>query len=122
VGIGLPLSVRYTREAGWGERARILQRLTADAVRSLRVFGGNALAELRYAPVAVDCRTVLFRAGVGAPDALADGLRLLARGEIDVVAVPGNHMSLMMDQLHLAALAGELRAFLIETKKGSASF
>lgn len=122
VGIGLPASLRHARQAGWGERARIVRLLAADAWRSLLVFGGNALAELRYAPPAIESGGVLFRAGGATPDALADGLQGLSGGRVEVVAVPGNHMSLMMDAGHLEALAGRLRRALGETKEDSASF
>jgi amino acid adenylation domain-containing protein len=108
VGIGLPESWAWMGRLGWRARLRVSLGIVRDSVRSLRVFVANTLAELRYRPRVYTLGCVLLRAGgwrPGTADPLVDGVRRLANGAADVVAVEGTHMSLILDPAHRRAVA-----------------
>jgi amino acid adenylation domain-containing protein len=108
-GLSLPASWAEVARRGAASKLRFAGRLLRDALRSLRVFAANTAAGLRYAPGGYGGAVTLFRTGAGASDdPVLRGLSALSGGGVEVRAVPGNHMSLLLDPAQIAALAGLL--------------
>jgi amino acid adenylation domain-containing protein len=112
VGIGLPDSLVYLRQATWRVRSRIALRMIEEAYRSLRVFKANATAALRYRPRPYRGGCVLYRTSMngstGNAERVASDLRELTGGALQIVTLDGTHMSLMMEDAHIATLAAAL--------------
>jgi hypothetical protein len=110
-GLSLPASWSEVARRGAVSRLRFAGRLLRDAARSLRVFAANTAAGLRYAPGGYGGAVTLFRTGDGAgEDPVLRGLSAFSAGGVEVRAVPGNHMSLLLDPTQIAVLAGLLEA------------
>jgi hypothetical protein len=120
VGIGLPDSLAYLRQATWQVRSRIALRLIAEAYRSLRVFKANATASLQYRPRPYSGFCVLYRTrmngNTGDADRAASDLRELTGGTLQVVTLDGTHMSLMMEDACTAPLAAAMATQLRNTQ------
>lgn len=94
-----------------------LGRFVGEVGRTLRVSWSSYAAErrqLRDRPGPWRGRAVLFRAGeVDADDdLLLASVAAFARGGVEVRRVPGDHMSVMMNNAHVASLARELAPYL----------
>jgi amino acid adenylation domain-containing protein len=110
VGLSLPESLDEVRSGTTRERLAFVRRVLADCARAARVSGANLRVVHRYAPAPYGGRVTLFRAGerAGAGDAVLERLRSFAPGGVDVVPVPGNHMTLVLDEKVAAGLAAQL--------------
>ncbi|UOM34329.1 SDR family NAD(P)-dependent oxidoreductase [Acuticoccus sp. I52.16.1] len=99
IGLVLPARMRDLRP-----------RVLGELVRSLRLFNLNTMAAIRYRPGRYGGRVVLFRADRsrprGADPTVADLTRFA--GSVDVVAVAGSHMSIVLDPDDAAGLAAAL--------------
>jgi amino acid adenylation domain-containing protein len=114
VGIGLPSSLAHLRQATWKMRAGMLRGIATEAGRSFRVFKANAKAALRYHPRPYLGGCVLYRTGlhgeIQRSDPVVKEMQLLTGGALEVVTLHGTHMSLMMEEAHIARLAAALGA------------
>ena len=123
VGIGLPNSLAYLRHATWGARAAALRKMTDEAYRSLRVFTANAKAALRYRPRLYPGDCVFYRSNLDGPilraDRVVDEVRELTGGTFEVVTLDATHMSLMMQDDHIAQLAAALALQLRTARAGA---
>jgi thioesterase domain-containing protein len=80
--------------------------------RVFAVYQANQQAFRRYRPQPSPCRVTLFRAGGDHPHALANPDLGWARlAPVEIIHVPGNHHT-MMNEPHIAVLAGRLRGCL----------
>jgi thioesterase domain-containing protein len=111
-GISLPHTLREAL------RPRFLRRLLANVRHSADVFRTNTLAGIRYEPKPYAGRVALFRAtGSQAhdPDPVLEYLERFALGGVDRYVVPGNHMSIILEETGSKTLAELLRSRLNET-------
>jgi amino acid adenylation domain-containing protein len=121
VGLSLPETLEEVRGGTARERLAFLRRVVADCARAARVAGANLRAVRRYAPAPYGGRVTLFRAAerTGAGDAVLDRLRTVAPAGVDVVAAPGNHMTLVLDEAVAADFAAQLGRRLREAQAGA---
>jgi hypothetical protein len=120
VGLSLPETLDEVRSGTLRQRLAFVRRVLGDCARAARVAGANLRAVRRYAPGPYGGRVTLFRAGhpAGAGDPLADRLRAFAPGGVEVVAAPGNHMTLVLDETVAADFAAQLGRRLEEARAG----
>jgi len=101
----------------WSEKSRIKWETRLGLAGTLnptveKFVAANTLAIEQYDPVAYPRRITLFRAEdsvFDAPEAIASGLgwRGVAAGGLDLIEVPGGHLS-MLQQPHVATLSRHL--------------
>jgi thioesterase domain-containing protein/acyl carrier protein len=114
VGVSLPESTRPFAQGGLAARLRLVRRLAGETARSLRVSRRHLGAALRHAPAGYGGTIVLFRdlpplpPGSAERDTVVALFRGLARGGLEVVPTPGDHMTMMMDRQNVRALARKL--------------
>lgn len=88
----------------------------AALAHSLRLFNLNTAAAVRYRPGAYGGSVVLFRATGSRPrrgdDPTVADLRRYAAGGVEVIEIPGSHMSIILDPAHSAELARAVREVL----------
>jgi thioesterase domain-containing protein len=107
MGISLPesLGALFRRDADG--QFTYLRRFLRDAGRTIRNFMVTRRAEHLYRFSSYGGTATLFRTGpvtVGG-DPLVDSVRRFARAGMQVIPVPGNHMTLIMDERNAATLA-----------------
>ncbi|WPB81669.1 amino acid adenylation domain-containing protein [Archangium violaceum] len=88
-----------------------LWRFLQDAGRTARNFIVTMRAERFYTFSSYGGPATLFRAGPPAlgVDTLVESVRRFARAGVEVIAVPGNHMTLIMDERNVMTLALRLQ-------------
>ncbi|MDC0708172.1 amino acid adenylation domain-containing protein [Stigmatella sp. ncwal1] len=111
MGVSLPDSLEeLLRRDADGQRT-YLRRFLQDARRTARNFTVTMRAERLYTFTSYGGSATLFRANPPAQgrDSLVESVRRFARSGVEVVAVPGNHMTLIMDERNVATLALRLQ-------------
>jgi amino acid adenylation domain-containing protein len=123
LGVTLPQAPTVLGRRSMRARARWLADLVSGLWRSYRVVRASFRAGSRYRGGRYGGRATLFRAASGAvsaADPLVGGTRRLCAGGLAVQPVPGDHMSIVMDERGAAALAERLRAALEAVAHGPA--
>jgi amino acid adenylation domain-containing protein len=113
IGLSLPESWAALRRSRGAGRRAFLAELSRGLAASQRIFKANFFAERAYLPTPIPGPVTLFRTRRiftlhRGEDPMAEALSRFVRGELEVVPVPGNHMTLLGDQ-HVGALARELQ-------------
>ncbi|AGC47284.1 non-ribosomal peptide synthetase [Myxococcus stipitatus DSM 14675] len=122
MGISLPEVPRdLWRKDSLGRRT-YLRRFLKDVARSARNMMATLRAERSYTFSAYGGSATLFRAAppTEGRDSLVDSVRRFALGGVQVIAVPGNHMTLVLDENHVAVLAAQLQRCLDAAVSGLA--
>jgi thioesterase domain-containing protein/acyl carrier protein len=112
VGISLPTSIREILRRDFSSKVRFLRSLLSDMRRSARVYRLNTMAGLKYEPAPYGGRATLFRAAqssANGADPVLEDLRKFATGGVDKYVIPGNHMSIILDQEESKALVEKLK-------------
>jgi amino acid adenylation domain-containing protein len=111
LGISLPESLGGLFRRDAEGQFTYLQRFLWDAVHTLRNLMATRRTERLYRFSSYGGAATLFRTGPAAVsgDPLVDSVRRFARAGVEVIPVPGNHMTLIMDEHHAAALARRLQ-------------
>ncbi|MCP3102825.1 amino acid adenylation domain-containing protein [Myxococcus sp. K15C18031901] len=114
MGISLPESPGELLRTDPGGKRSYLRRLMGDVGRTARNMRVTLRAERTYVFTSYGGTATLFRAEPpkDGRDSLVDSVRRFARGGVRVVVVPGNHMTLIMEDQHVAVLARHLQASL----------
>ncbi len=122
VGLSLPSGTLLAATRGLAARRRLFAGTGAQVLRSLRVLKGTFLAAVRHQPGPYRGSVDLFRTRRrGGRDPLQETLERLVEGPIAVHPIPGNHMSLIMDQNHVEILAASLARALAGRSPSGAS-
>lgn len=111
MGISLPETPKELwRKDSLGQRS-YLRRFLKDVVKTVRNMMATLRAERSYTFSAYGGRATLFRAAppTEGRDSLVDSVRRFALAGVQVIAVPGNHMTLILDEQHVAVLAVQLQ-------------
>jgi thioesterase domain-containing protein len=105
---------RYELQKGRGPQAQSLPAVLRDVEESCR------MAFRLYRPQPYSGRVTLFRAVIrsGDHEEMEVAWQRLARGGVDVIDVPGSHLT-MMSRAHVTQLAETLRARLAEAFEAS---
>ncbi len=116
MGISLPESLGDLLRRDSDGQFSYLRRFLGDVGHTVRNFVVTRRAERVYNFSSYGGTATLFRTGpvtVGG-DPLVDSVRSFARAGMEVIPVPGNHMTLIMDERHAATLALRLQECLDE--------
>ena len=117
LGIGLPESGReLLRKDAEGQRTS-LRGVLRDVVRTTRNFTVTMRAEHRYAFNSYGGSAILFRVAQDDPssDPLVESVRKFARSHMEVIPLPGNHLTVIMDEGNVATLSQRLQECLDKT-------
>ncbi|MBU8897893.1 amino acid adenylation domain-containing protein [Corallococcus sp. M34] len=116
MGISLPDAPgELLRRDSDGHRS-YLRRFLRDVRRTARNMLVTLRAERSYTFSSYEGHATLFRAGPSRPgkDSLVESVRRFARSGVEVISVPGNHMTLIMDERNVTVLAQHLQNCLDE--------
>ncbi len=122
--IGIALPETWPDADHWGDRVRLSRQIWAELRRIERILRANAEAAASYVPHAYDGRVVLLRgaeSGIPEQDPTFESLKSHA-GHVDILVVPGNHMSIMLDRSHARSTGLWLRRCLEATVKAGTKF
>ncbi|MCE9672538.1 amino acid adenylation domain-containing protein [Myxococcus stipitatus] len=114
MGISLPDSPKDLLRKDAGGKRAYLRRFMGDVGRTARNMRVTLRAERSYVFTSYPGTATLFRAEPpkDGRDALVESVSRFARGGVQVTVVPGNHMTLIMEDQHVAVLARHLQASL----------
>ncbi|MEM8663522.1 MAG: hypothetical protein AAGF49_05295, partial [Pseudomonadota bacterium] len=100
---------------------RLGRQFFGQVGHSMRLFNLNTKAGIDYRPGTFGGHAVLFRAAGSVPkrgeDPTVADLERYARGGVEVIHVPGRHMSIILDPADVATLAEKLREVLSRAHK-----
>src|SRR5690606_31934764 len=122
--IGIALPDKWPDADQWGDRMRLSRQIWAELRRIERILRANAEAAASYVPRAFDGRVVLLRgaeSGIPEQDSTYESLKSHT-GHVDILVVPGNHMSIMLDRSHARSTGLWLRRCLEATVKAGTKF
>ncbi|MBZ4398088.1 amino acid adenylation domain-containing protein [Myxococcus sp. AS-1-15] len=111
MGISLPETPKDLWRKDSGGQRTYLRRFLKDVSRTARNMLVTLRAERSYTFTAYGGRATLFRAEPPSQgrDSLVDSVRRFAPNGLQVIVVPGNHMTLVMDEKNAAVLASRLQ-------------
>ncbi|WP_163864655.1 non-ribosomal peptide synthetase [Myxococcus eversor] len=120
MGISLPETPKDLWRKDSGGRRTYLRRFIKDVARTARNMLVTLRAERSYTFTSYGGRATLFRAEPPSEgrDSLVDSVRRFAPNGVQVITVPGNHMTLIMEEKNAAVLASRLQQCLDAVASG----
>nr|ADZ24999.1 non-ribosomal peptide synthase [Sorangium cellulosum] len=121
-GLLLPDSPHELRERELALHLQYLGSAGRQATRAFEMARRNVFAAARYSPAPYGGKITLFRSEHhrGKEDPLVERLRRVARGGVEVIYTPGNHMTMMLDAEMRRHLSSKLNEQLLSSEGGKA--
>jgi thioesterase domain-containing protein len=118
-GVSLPASLQHLWQRELSSQWAFLRYLLGMSLRSFKLFRSNFIAGQQYVAAPYGGHATLFRttpASVALPpteDAVVTMLRTFVEGGLEVLYVPGNHMTLL-ETANVGILAQKIKAALAQ--------